>query len=93
MLPTIKGGYGSLYEPFISHKDRIYLLWNINIAQINVSTTAAATPTTNAKDLRDVINPNYLDYSFNYNRWNDSNKTVAPAALMDVFFKRDLIIF
>lgn len=61
MIPTVKGGYGSLYEPFISESDYMYCIGNISADNLTPG------------DIRKYINPNYLDYSVKYDKYKNIN--------------------
>tara|TARA_Y100000389_G_scaffold129980_1_gene127394 strand:+ start:9126 stop:22271 length:13146 start_codon:yes stop_codon:yes gene_type:complete len=60
-IPTVKGGYGSLYEPFISESDYMYCIGNISADNLTPG------------DIRRYINPNYLDYSVKYDKYKNIN--------------------
>lgn len=60
-IPTVKGGYGSLYEPFIRDTDYMYCIGNISVDSLEPG------------DIRKYINPNYLDYSVKYDKYKNIN--------------------
>ena len=79
-IPTIKGGYGSLYEPFITHKDKLYIFNNISIDSIN--SDGVLLPV--SLEIEDIINPQYLNYSFKYDKYKNNG---VDYNLDDVFFR------
>ena len=60
-IPTVRAGYGSLYEPFITNKDKLYYIDNFKASDYN-------------GNIRDSINNNYLDFNVEYDMYKENQK-------------------